>query len=211
MPTCRPLSDAEVERVMLSFHGRYQARDRALFTLGVLSGFRISELLSLQVRNVIQDGRLVDYLSVARRHMKQKARSRTVALHLGAQQALRTWLLELAQGEPLAPDTFVFQSRKGRNRAISRRRALRILQARFRALGMTGPLGTHSMRKTFATGVHARLGNDLRKTQAALGQKDLRSTIRYLPVDQTEIDRAVLSLKVGSSTPLAPQSLTWED
>jgi site-specific recombinase XerD len=209
MPACRPLSAAEVERVLLSFHGRFASRDRALFALGVLTGFRISELLSLTVANVLQDGRLVDYLTVARRRMKRKACSRTVRLHLQAQRLLRTWLLDLAQGAPLTPETYVFWSRKGRNRPISRRRALRLLQARFRALGMTGPLGTHSMRKTFAMGVHERLGNDLRKTQEALGQQDISSTIRYLQVVQAEIDRAVLSLELGGSPCLAPERSAW--
>ena len=201
MPACRPLSATEVERVLLSFHGPNRARDQALFTLGILSGFRISELLSLRVRDVVHHGRITDYLTVARRQMKRKAHSRTVALHPHAQQALRTWLLALQARTTVTPDTPVFLSRRGSNQPISRRRALRLLQTRFNALGMSGPLGTHSMRKTFAVGIHKRLGHDLRKTQLALGQSDINSTIKYLNVDQAEIDQAVRTLALGSPGP----------
>jgi len=71
MLACRPPSATEVERVRLSFHGRNQARDHALFPLGILSGFRISELLSLRVKDVVNHGRVVDYLTVARPHEAQ--------------------------------------------------------------------------------------------------------------------------------------------
>ena len=74
---------------------------------------------------------------------------------------------------------------------------------------MSGPLGTHSLRKTFAMRMHAQLGNDLQKTRVALGQKDLRSTIHYLPVDQAEIDRAVLSLAFADSPRPDPEGTAW--
>ena len=57
---------------------------------------------------------------------------------------------------------------------------------------MTGNLGTHSMRKTFAKNVHRRLGNDLFKTKQALGQKNIAATIHYMSFLDEEIDRAIL-------------------
>jgi len=52
MKGCRPLTDREVEQIAAAFSGRYEARNRALFLLGVKTGFRISEMLSLEVRDV---------------------------------------------------------------------------------------------------------------------------------------------------------------
>jgi integrase len=60
MKGCRPLTAEEVELVQQSFGGVYAERDQALFLLGVKSGFRISELLSLRVGDVSQHGQLVD-------------------------------------------------------------------------------------------------------------------------------------------------------
>ena len=45
MKGCRPLDEKEIETVSQGFSGEHAARDRALFLLGVKSGFRISELL----------------------------------------------------------------------------------------------------------------------------------------------------------------------
>jgi integrase len=49
MKGCRPFSDEEVKLIAKSFGGRYATRNKALFILGVRSGFRISEMLSLTV------------------------------------------------------------------------------------------------------------------------------------------------------------------
>jgi integrase len=78
MKGCRPLTEPEVEILQQSVGGVYAAWDRALFLLGVKSGFRISELLSLQLGDVWQHGRLVERVTVQRRHMKKKLEGRTV-------------------------------------------------------------------------------------------------------------------------------------
>jgi integrase len=79
MAGCRALTDAEVELVAKSFGGRYALRDKAWFTLGVWTEFRISELLSRTVGDLWQHGKVVDVLTVARRHMKGQHRSRSMA------------------------------------------------------------------------------------------------------------------------------------
>jgi integrase len=57
---------------------------------------------------------------------------------------------------------------------------------------ISGQLGTHSMRKTFARNVHERLGNDLAKTKKALGHKNISATMHYMSFMDEEIDRAIL-------------------
>jgi len=194
MKGCRPLTDEEVALVGKSFGGRYAARDRALFLLGVKSGFRISELLSLPVGDVCQAGRLGDRVTVRRRHMKQRREGRTVLLHPEARTALAAWLQQLAAAGSLLPSVYVFQSRKGLNRPISRIHAWRILQEVYAANELTGTLGTHSLRKTFATRIYDRLGHDLVKTQRALGHRNINSTVHYLSFREEDIDAAILAL-----------------
>ena len=87
---CRPLSDEEVGRVVESFSGRYALRDKAMFIVGIRTGYRISELLSLRIRDVLRpDGEIMDSVTVARRNVKGKTRGRTVPLHPEAKEALR--------------------------------------------------------------------------------------------------------------------------
>jgi integrase len=106
MKGCRPLTEAEVHLVNRSFGGRYAARDRALFILGIKTGFRIAELLSIRIGDVCQYGRMVDQLTVCRAHMKQKHEGRTVPLHPDAKAALAAWLLLMRQqSDTTAPCT----------------------------------------------------------------------------------------------------------
>jgi len=58
------LTAEEVAWVSQAFRGTCAERDRALFALGIKTGLRISELLSLRVGDVPQHGRFVDYVAV---------------------------------------------------------------------------------------------------------------------------------------------------
>jgi site-specific recombinase XerD len=130
-----------VELLQQSFGGVYAARDRALFLLGVKTGFRISELLALQVGDVLQHGRIVDAITVARCHMKRKSEGRTVVVHTDAQAALQVWLTQLRQMKPVTPQTFLFQSRKGANQPISKVQAWKILHEAMVTNELTDTLG----------------------------------------------------------------------
>jgi site-specific recombinase XerD len=89
--------------------------------------------------------------------------------------------------------TLALQSFGGKNRPISRIQAWYILTEAYRTNGLTGKLGTHSLRKTFANKVYEKLGHDLLKTQRALGHKNLDSTLAYLSFREDEIEAAILA------------------
>jgi site-specific recombinase XerD len=72
----RPLTSKEVANVLKTFSVTYAARDRALFILGLKSGFRISEMLSPKVQDVWKDGKVAEAVSVARKRMKGKVAAR---------------------------------------------------------------------------------------------------------------------------------------
>jgi site-specific recombinase XerD len=154
MKGCRPLTDTEVALVVKSFGGTYASRDKALFVLGIKSGFRISELLSLTIGDVYAHGQVVARVTVRRAHMK----------------------------------------RKGVNRPICRETANQILHDAYASNGLSGKLGTHSMRKTFANHVYDKLGHDLVKTQRAMGHKNINSTVSYLSFCEDDIDQPILAL-----------------
>lgn len=172
---------------------RFAKRDQALFLLGLRSGFRISELLSLSVRDVYQNGNYVDRISVARKHMKKKMEGRTVALHPEAREALVALVEELRAGDKAAPNSPLFQSREGESKPMNRKSAWHMLKQAYGACGLTGKLGTHSMRKTFAKRVYDKLGGDLMKTQKALGHARVTSTVSYLSFNEEDVEDAILS------------------
>ena len=145
---CRPLTNEEMELVAKTFGGRYAARDKALFVLGVSTGFRISELLSLRILDVVRDDRIVYRIEVTRRQVK-----RTTMLPEAARAALELWLGQLYHLGYMTADCFLFQSREGSNKPITPQHAWAILKEAYQANELTGHLATHSMRKTYAKGV----------------------------------------------------------
>ncbi|MCA9449252.1 MAG: tyrosine-type recombinase/integrase, partial [Candidatus Omnitrophica bacterium] len=174
-----------------------------LFILGVYSGFRISELLSIRIGDLIKNGQVLDRVTVARRNMKKKVSSRTVLLKPVAKEAVVEWIEELKSNGNSAPNTFLFRSRKGENRPISRVQAYRVIREACDANDLTGTIGTHSMRKSFANKVYTHFKKELaagkpvdpfRMTSKALGHKNINSTDQYLSFLEEEIDEAIMAI-----------------
>jgi site-specific recombinase XerD len=194
MKGCRPLNKDEVRRVLDELgNGRYGLRNQALFMLGVKAGFRISEMLSLRIMDVLEDGVIKDHIHVKRSHMKRKKAGRTVALNGRAATRLKKWLNQLMDQYGATRNDYVFRSQV-KGEPITRNHAWEIIKTACRRAGVYGATGTHAMRKTFANDVHKALGGDLARTQIALGHTNIRSTINYLGFDQADIDRAVRGL-----------------
>ena len=59
MKGTRPLDNDEIRSVSTCFTGTFATRNRGLFLLGVSTGGRISELLSLTIADVWQNDRAV--------------------------------------------------------------------------------------------------------------------------------------------------------
>ncbi len=169
--TSRPLTETEITQIVKTLHND---RDRCLFTLGVKTGFRISELLSLTVADVSGNT-----ITVRRKNMKGKRQSRTVPLHSVAKTALLQHI-----NPAMSPDTPLFN--------ISRIQAYRIIRDAALSCNIRGVVSTHSMRKTFGQNVYKRT-NNIVAAQRALGHSSLASTTHYLSVGQDEVDEAILA------------------
>ena len=181
---CKPLSDQELV-LLLSFIKK--PRDRALVVLGVKSGFRISELLSLKVCDVTQHGVMGSRVAVSKRNTKGKIAGRSVPLHPEAAAALKHII-----SIDMAPSSYLFQSREGG--AISACQAWRIITRAAKQAKLTGKVACHSMRKTFGQKVYDATGKDLVATQRAMGHSNIDSTSKYILVDQTAIDDIIKNI-----------------
>jgi integrase len=171
----KPLNDKEVKMMLDSFTSQ---RNKCLFLLGCKTGFRISELLSITVQDVVQYGKIKDSVTVKRASMKGKHNSRTVVLHDKAKAALEAMgVITMQPQDSLFP--------------IKRAQAHRIIKKAVADARIEGKVSSHSMRKTLAKNVFEALGRDLINTQRALGHKSINSTVSYLSFDQGAIDNAI--------------------
>lgn len=211
--SCRPFSDDEIRRLVREgFAGRYEKRDLAWFAIGLNTGFRISEILSLRVGDVWKDRMVVHYLNIRADNMKGKKKARTRKIHGRTRASIRVWLKEFTLR--MAPDTgnlprdlFLFQSQEGANRAITAHQARTILGEAMKRIGiveMPYVMGTHMMRKTYAKRVYeyylrefqaGRVNREpILMTQIALGHQSIDNTLKYLSFMPDEIPAEVLDL-----------------
>ena len=72
MKGTRPLDNDEIRLVSACFTGAFEVRNRGLFMLGVSTGGRISELLSLQIADVYQNQKPVTALPVRQIHRQRR-------------------------------------------------------------------------------------------------------------------------------------------
>ena len=208
MKGSRPFSKEEIDRIKKHFTGTgsLPIRNRALFILGANTGFRISELLSLTLDDLIEEtGAIKDRVTVARRNIKGNKSGRTVLLNQAGKTALLPWLLTLRDLERIHKSDYIFVNLKVRNRAISRKHAWKIFKKTYRAAGLTGKLGTHAMRKTFANNVYSHFlkrasqGEQIdafRATSKSLGHTDIKSTDQYLSFLTEDIDKTIEAVGV---------------
>jgi len=155
MKGCRPLSKKEWSLVFHSVRGPNRLRTKALLILGRKTGFRVSELLSLRIRDLIHDGQVRQTVTVERQSMKGgkagKADGRTVPIHPEAAPHVLAQFEDLKGRGYWRPDDFFFQSRAKGNHPIDRVQAWRDCVAPVRLRRIEGQVGTHGlMRKTFA-------------------------------------------------------------
>jgi len=205
----RPFTPAELTSLEshLLNHGRQ--RDRMLLVAGTNVGYRITELLTWTVGQVLtREGDIVREVTVTRAHLKggsgmrkRSIRSRRVVLNERARGAIRDFLASL--GRVPAYDEYLFQSREGDNRPVHRTQAHRILKRLCRACGIDATrVSTHSLRKTFVRSVFDASGHDLIVTQRIVGHSSPVVTARYLESAQADLDNVVFRL--AQPLPAAP-------
>ena len=160
-------------------------RDHCLFTLGINTGLRANELLSLTVGQVAhaQPGR-----QVALKQSKTNA-YRTVFLNNNCAEAIRSWLDSHPMPDAATP---LFLSRK-RLRGLGGMKSLSVptvtgMVKEWCALSHAhGNFGSHSLRKTW--GYHQRITNkaSVALLMRAFGHKSEAQTLNYLGIEDDEI------------------------
>lgn len=196
----RPLNDDEIQRILQDGFVKNSAlRDRALFALGITTGYRISEIVRHKVGDVLGKGKQVkDVLYLPPRMRKGQGFGQTKRIMPFAIEALQAHIndyLGRRTDYSKYPHEWLFLSREVDNRTgepkhISPIRAAQILTAAFERCEVIGSVNTHSMRKTFAMKVYRKAIRDfrqglidiepLRVVQLHLGHASINSTLKYM-------------------------------
>ncbi|HET7456394.1 MAG TPA: site-specific tyrosine recombinase XerD [Gemmatimonadaceae bacterium] len=150
-------------------------RDRALLELAYGAGLRVSEWISLGVRDVLMDEGLV-------RVFGKGSKERLVPFGRTAIGAVAVYLRELRprleQGE--GKGVLLLNARGA---PLTRMGAWKILRKYVEAAGITKRVSPHTLRHSFATHL-LEGGADLRAVQEMLGHADISTTQIYTHVDR---------------------------
>ena len=197
MKGTRPLNNSEIRQVSEAFEGKYEIRNRGLFMLGVSTGGRISELLSLTIGDVFQNDKPVGDLLFDKSIVKGKEQSRAVPVNVDDRQAISDLIVWHREAyDTLAPVRPIFPSR---NRcgsvAMDRRTAHEALKKAFLSAGLNGKLATHSLRKSFAQRLYEQ-SSDIFMVQEFLGHRNVSTTQKYLGVNYASGRKAVEAMAI---------------
>jgi len=150
-------------------------RDRAMLELAYGAGLRVSEWISLHVRDVLLQDHLV-------RVFGKGAKERLVPIGRRAIASIAIYLRELRpkleKGEGKG---VLFLNARGE--PMSRMGAWKILRKYVDQVGITKPVSPHTLRHSFATHL-LEGGADLRAVQEMLGHVDISTTQIYTHVDR---------------------------
>lgn len=201
MKGTRPLDNAEIRLVSACFDGTFEIRNRALFMIGVSTGGRISELLSLQIGDVWQNGKAVTDLLFEKSIVKGGEVSRAVPVNRDGRQAIDDLIgwHQVKYGNT-EPDRPLFPSRHNSGTVpLHRQSAHQILKKAFIAAGLNGKIATHSLRKSFAQRVYEQSG-DIYLVKELLGHRNVATTQQYLGVNYADARDAVESIALDSES-----------
>lgn len=157
-------------------------RDYLLFVLGINTGLKISEILSLKISDLLDEKkRMKSFLE-----LNIIGEGTPIYINSKVKKALQVYL----SVKSYQHSDYLFTSTKT-NQPITRQQAYRIINHAAKTVGIEGKIGTHSMRKTF--GYHAyKKGVAVSLLQNLFGHSTPTETLKYLGVKnekiQTEID-----------------------
>ena len=167
-------------------------RDYCLFTLGINSGLRISDLLNLKISNVVDgSGKLRERITI-----REKKTNKTKDFPLGevARKAVAEYLKTRLNYKPDDP-LFLSQKRSSGPAALQRDQAYKIINAAAKAINIGEKIGTHTLRKTF--GYHAyKSGVSIEVIQKLFNHSAPSTTLRYIGLTQDDLDVVYLNLNL---------------
>lgn len=181
MNTVEPIRDIELVYDIADYLKAHSERNYVLFMFGINTGLRISDILKFRVRDIRDSKKKIRENFYIRE--KKTGKEKRMRIH----SDLRTILKEYVQDKK--DYEFLFASRKGTNKPISRQQAYRILNEAAKVFGLDS-IGCHTLRKTFGYHLYNKT-KDAITIKEILNHSDISTTLRYIGVNQDRKDKLI--------------------
>ena len=157
-------------------------RNRLIFAIGINSGLRVSDILGLNVCDVIDKS----YIEI---HEKKTGKYKRFPLNKKL-----CWLIKEYTDGMVNSDKPLFTGKK--RRRLDRSQVYRFLNEACKAVGIKDiNIGTHTMRKSFGYFFYKQY-NDLVLLQKILNHSSPSITLRYIGIAQDEIDTSYINFNL---------------
>ncbi|WP_456266659.1 MULTISPECIES: site-specific integrase [unclassified Bacillus (in: firmicutes)] len=150
-------------------------RNLLLLVAGINLGLRISDLLQLRVKDVKKQ-----YVSLRE---KKTGKEKRIKINKTLRKALDQYINDRDDQE------YVFRSREGLNKPISRSSAYNILREAAEYVGLDS-IGTHTLRKMFGYW-HYKKFKDVALLQEIFNHSSPDITLRYIGITQDTMDKTM--------------------
>lgn len=192
MEYVQPIRDKKQLDNMKRYLKEQNIRDWLLFTLGINSGLRISDLLKLTVDDVKGKERIVI-------REQKTGKIKDFPLSEVCKKAIHEYFKTTG-----ITSGVLFPSRKNNGSkgtgAISRQQAYDMLNNAAREVGIINDknnisIGTHTLRKTFGYWAY-KAGYDITRIQKLLNHSAPSVTLRYIGITQEQLDEVYINLNL---------------
>lgn len=156
-------------------------RNYMLFLFAIHLPFRISDILLLKVKDVAGG-----YVSIKEKKTKKNNR---FIISTSIKKELETYIFDMDDEE------FLFQSRQGYNKPLSRGQAFNIIRNASKRAGVRAVIAPHSMRKTFGWHFYKKT-KDVVLLQEIYGHSSESITLRYIGINQETKENAMKNFKL---------------
>ena len=176
------IKDIELIKDIKRYFKERNERDYVMFMTGIYTGLRISDILRLRVKDVIGKDKI--------RVIQQKTGNPVViTINSELKQIYNNYCEDKDK-----MDYLISSERVRISKAITRDRAYRIMNNMAKEFKLDR-IGTHTLRKTCGYHLYINSDKDIGLVMQVLGQKDEVSALRYIGINDIDVEKAFKLLK----------------
>ncbi len=197
MKEVRPIRDKKkIKAIKTLMEERGAYRDLLLFVLGINTGLRISDLLSMKWSLFLDRFGTIEKVNSRITIKEQKTgKTKIFIMNKSIHHAVERYLNTLKN---VSRDDYIFTPRnhkKGRSRSITRQYVWLLLNKYAKMVGIDESIGTHTLRKTFGYQLYKK-GVSVEYIQKMLNHSSSSTTLRYIGITQEQLDEIYIDLNL---------------
>ncbi len=184
--TVEPIRNKKDISALENYFKKNSKRNLLIFTFGLNTGLRVSDILNLNIENV----KTKNYVEIREKKTKKYKK---FPLNSKLKILIKDYLKEREKTYSLTNDEPLFIGKK--RKRLNRSQVYRFLNSACKKLKINVHIGTHTMRKSFGYHFYKQY-KDVALLQKIFNHSSADITLRYIGIDQDEIDFSYLNFEL---------------